>query len=279
MLKKICLLAALVIRLLSNMAFAQDYFTSAYSNALCGAISCAEGFVSVGYNPAGTALSDLCAGVNYSSKFGLKELSHKSARLAVPVGQGTISSGFNYYGFQLFNRTSSSLCYATRLGKFIYSGVSLRYHTLHIDDNVENQRSVGADIGLLASLGSWRFGSWISNITNSQFNANDTIIPISLRIGTCYIINGQHSIIMDFDKRSTSDEIAISVGATAKIKDLKFVVGFSNQPFSIGAGIVYCIKNTELMFTAQHTEYLGWSPSASINYIFKKNENRERPAR
>ena len=257
------ILAALIS---STCATAQEWTSNAYGEALCGAVSCVTGSDAVGLNPAGVALSDWSAGISYNDRFMMKELSQKSARITMPVLGGVFTPEYDYYGFSLFNTSRASLGYAKQLSKTICAGINLNYHNVHIDDSPTNANTMSGDVGVVCHpTKSLILGTYVRNISNSQYSGGDTILPSQIQVGAAYSIYGGHSICIDIDKNSLVSGITAHIGIVARIMDnAKIIAGVSTQPFTVGAGADFSFKGFQMQFSARRNQYLGWIPSVSV---------------
>lgn len=254
---------------------AQNTHTTAYGEQTSGTMSCESGFHSVGFNPAGSCGTPIGVGVSYINQYGLKETSQKGITAAIPIGRGAISGQYNYYGFQLYNHTQALLAYAMPLGERLSAGIHLGYQHIHIDDTPENSHAMTGDIGIQYRInGDWSVGSWISNITNSQYSESDTIIPVRIQAGLRRTFYGGHTASLDIAKSSLYDAIEIHAGIMAHLNDyVNITIGLSTQPVSISAGAEILVQGFHLIFSTRYHEHLGWIPSAGV--VWTKEKQRE----
>ncbi len=251
-----------------------SYYTAGHQ-AVCGALSCEEGTGSVGHNPAGTAYAPLGAGLGYYNKFGIKELSHKTALASVPIGNGAASATYSHYGFRLYNQSKAQLAYALPLGKNLAAGASISHHQLHVDDTPGSYHAMSGSLGILYRIDShWSAGTWIENITNSQYNDIDTIISMGIQAGIRRSFPGGHHMSLDVEKNSLSDEIILRGGVLIRLNEhIAIMAGISTQPISVGAGIEIDIHGLQMQFAARRNENLGWIPSASV--VWTRNNTKK----
>lgn len=258
--------------LTSAAAHAQNWQGLAMSEASCGATCCEQGLGSLGQNPAGTATAPLCAGIGYHNKYGLKELSQKSALIAVPAWRGAASAAYSYYGFSLCNSSLAQISYAMPLGGSLSAGISLCCHNMHIDDTPGGLHAASGDIGVQYRIGSrWIAGTWICNISNSQYSGSDTIIPMRISAGISRSFTGGHSASLGVEKSSLADKIIIRASAAARMLGrVRIACGLSTSPITLGAGMEFEIGGFRLQFAARRNEHLGWIPSASVIWCSSK---------
>jgi len=262
-------------------AHAQDWRGTAYSEALCGASSCETGLGSLAQNPAGTAYAPLGVALGYYNKFGLKELSQRTALISAPLGRGAASAGYSYYGFMLYNQTQAHMGYAMELGSHFSAGINIGYHHMHIDDSPQSYHAMSGDLGIRYNIGShWSVGTWIRNITNSQFTESDTIIPMGIQTGVRRYFGGGHSAGIDVEKNNLSDQIILRGGVVLRLhENISLMCGISTLPITIGMGMEFVIQRFRLQFAARRSEHLGWIPSATLIWsrqrddYAKKSEN------
>ncbi|MBO7568281.1 MAG: hypothetical protein J6T60_14435 [Bacteroidales bacterium] len=255
-------------------AMAQDWSSNAYGEALCGAVSCLTGSEAAGLNPAGVALSDWSAGIGYSDRFMMKELSQKSARITMPVLGGVFTPEFNYYGFALFNTSRASVGYAKILSKTICAGINLNFHNVHIDDSPTNANTVSGDFGIICRpTKSLTLGTYIRNISNSQYSGSDTIIPAQIQVGAAYNFNGGHAVCVDIDHNSLIHGITAHIGIICRLREnFRILAGVSSQPMTVGVGSEFSFKGFALQFAARRNQYLGWIPAVSV--CWRRSEDK-----
>lgn len=258
-----CAIQLIIILLSAAPAHTQ---TSSRAEAMCSSMSCESGLYSVGHNPAGTAYSPLGAMAGYTSRFGLRELSQKFITAAVPLGRGAVSAEFQHHGFQLYNTSSAVLAYALPLGQNLSAGAGIRYHHLHIDDTPHKYQTASGEIGILyRATGHLSMGSWVSNITNSQYQEADSALPVRIQAGIRYSMYGGHSLSLDLEKNSQLTSITVRCAAYFRLNShISVMAGISSHPVTIGAGVEVSAAGFRMIFAASHHEYLGWNPSASV---------------
>lgn len=270
------LLAPAILLSASGRLYSQVTQSNAISEQMAGTMSCESGENAIGHNPAGTYCAPMALGVSYINRFGLKETSQKGFMGALPIMGGVLSAQYNYYGFQLYNQTQALLGYAMPLGERLSAGIHLGYHHIHIDDTPENGNAISGDIGIQYRInGDWSLGSWVSNITNSQYSESDTIIPVRIQAGIRRTFYGGHSASIDVAKSTLHDAIEIHAGISAHLNDyVRVAVGLSTQPLTIGAGTEIIIQGFHLQFSARHDEHLGWIPSAGVVWTRERSSEK-----
>lgn len=263
----IILLAAL------QSAQAQEFKGNAFGEGMSNAMTSESGFNSIGYNPAGIYSSDLGFGISYNSRYCMKELSQKSATMAIPVSKGCFSASFDYFGFELFNKSQAGIGYGMKLNKEIKAGVKVNYHNLHIDDTPEKFQTVTGEVGVIYTpVKSLDIGAYVTNITNSQFNETDTNLVTSVCFGLKYRFYNEGSFNIDFEKNSLKENIQVRIGVEGKIiKHVSIMGGCAAKPFNASMGIAFDFDQLKVIVTTHSNRYLGWTPIVSIVW----NRNRK----
>lgn len=255
---------------------AQDFSGNACGEALSGAMTSQSGLYASGYNPAGLLTEKFSASVSYFDRYQLKEVSQKSATVVLKALNGCFSADFNYYGFKLFNRIQSGLGYSMKLSDKIRAGVKLNYHTLRIGSSCEKFNAVSGEAGVILSpVKNFDIASYIKNITNSQFNSTDTVIPVTIATGIRYKFYGNRGFVaLEGEKSSVYDKIGVKFGAGGSLnKFFEVYGGLSTFPFSVSAGFGFTFDTLKILTAVRRNEFLGYMPSVSVGWNFDSRKS------
>ncbi len=222
----------------------------ARSTAVAGAdISSAGNVFAHFINPAGTAfLGGREAGIFYSpAPFGLTELASSNVAWSEPFGFGTISAGFNTYGFELYRETGLSAGFAGILNQNLSYGFSIEYRNISIK-NYGSDGTAMFNFGMIYKItGKINAGFSFNNFFRASVGNETGQLPVSYNLGISY-----------------SPDLNSGLFFAVK-KELE-------QDFSIHAGIEYYIIKYLALRTGIRTEPDSYSGGIGINYsIFNIN--------
>jgi hypothetical protein len=221
-------------------------------------------------NQAGLAgLERLQISVAYENKFGVKDLSTKSAVFALPFKNYVIAASFTSYGVESFAETKTGLSLAKNFGNKLYLAVNANYHQIKIT-NYGNANSFSVEAGIQYKVMSnlW-LASHIANPNQSKFNENnDQIIPAHIQFGANYRLSKQLMICGEIEKIVDGD-VDFKTGIEYKIIDfLSLRGGISVNTFKQYAGFGLIYQKIEFDFAVSSHPVLGYSPQISLGYEF-----------
>jgi hypothetical protein len=196
-------------------------------------------------NPAGLRrICGLSAAAFYSpSPFGMKELSNSAAIVAWQGNIVNIAAGYMRYGFDLYNESAFSMAFAVSPAYNFYSGLSVNYHHLKI-------QNYGTDGTVVINIGAQYFilnrlsaGFCIDNVTRASFGNSKDQVPVSIDAGMAFMPADGFTICAAAQKELKMPA-TIKAGAEWQIvRQFHFRYGVSAQPerYTAGAGIAYGI--------------------------------------
>lgn len=205
----------------------------------------------------------------YENRFGLKELSTKSAVFALPVKTYAIGAAFQSYGVDDYNEVKTGLSLAKSFGQKLFIAVGVNYHQINIT-NYGNANSFSVEVGLQYKLSpNLLLASHVANPNQSKYGANtDQIIPAHIKFGGTYIFNDQLLITSEIEK-VLDNEADFKTGIEYKV--VKFVAlrgGISVNPFKQYAGFGVDYQKVNIDFAVASHPVLGYSPQISLGYEF-----------
>lgn len=221
-------------------------------------------------NQAGIAsLKTPTLAAGYENRFGVKELSTKSAAFALPIKNYSIGAAFQSYGVDAYNEIKTGLSLAKSFGPKLLIGVGLNYHQLSIT-NYGNANTFTVEVGLQYNvLPKLWLASHIANPNQSKFSDNaDQVIPAHIQFGATYIFSDQLLITSEIEKVLDS-QADFKTGIEYKV--VKFVAlrgGVSVNPFKQYAGFGVNYQKVNIDFAVASHPILGYSPQISLGYEF-----------
>jgi hypothetical protein len=266
-----------IFQLLSNPLSAQheNYSVGASYTGMANSSVMLSSIWSVCHNQAGLAnLKGLSAGVYYENRFFVKELSLKSAAIAVPTHSGNFALSFTYFGFSNYNETKIGLAYARDLGKFLTAGIQLGYVYTHLADIYGTKGAPVAEIGLQSEplkdllIGVHLYNPWRAKIADYQ----DERIPTIFRFGIGYRFASKVTLTSEIEKNLDVTTI-LKVGMELElVKNLFFRTGIVNHPIMNTFGMGYNFNGLQFDLSFSKHQILGYSTQASLSYTLKKKE-------
>ena len=265
---------AILFIIIATATRAQQFSGTATGEAMAGAASTLCGIDAVHYNVAGTAYSSTGVMASYHNRYFLKELSQKNLGLALPALKGVFSLAVNNFGYHLYNQTKADLGYAMKLGKNVSAGVKINWHNLHISESEERNNAFTGEVGVIYSpIDNLKIGASAANVSNSQFNNCDSIIPVSVRTAVSYSFSDDSEICAEVEKNSLRSGFITKIGIKyAIVKNTTLMCGVSNKPLTITFGAGYTLRNCRVAVAFGHQEILGWMPSVTALWCIDDNK-------
>lgn len=201
-------------------------------------------------NPASSAfLSTKYLSLQYTNKYGLKELSSFAGIVNYPNSYLNTSFYLSRYGFDIYNETLISLNVYKQLSKRLALGLRTNYINIHYSDKEPNTGILTADIGMLISLSnSVNISFMITNPLRTQIKMGDEkhSLPNNLVMGVSYQLDKTFLLTSEIEKDyelpalykvgfeySPIDQLSIRGGMWTKPFTPSFGVGLKLKPFIV----------------------------------------------
>jgi hypothetical protein len=220
-------------------------------------------------NQANLAFSrKLCAGFNYVNRFGLTELSTKTAGMIIPVGNATVGGVYSYFGYHDFRRHSAGLSCGLNLTEKLAAGVQIDYFSEMTYGEYEDHRAVACEIGMLLSPDdNIRIGIHLFNPLPRSLSSS--LLPSVIRAGAGVILSSSLFAGVEAEM-STEQSLMVRTGYEYEaFKKIWIRGGFctNNTSFSFGLGYRLDFVQLDLAFVTH--EKLGMTSSASMIFQLK----------
>jgi hypothetical protein len=234
---------------MGNVCITNRGFWSSFSNQ-----------ASLGYN------KTFSFGLNYSNKFGIGELSTRSAAIIVPAGKASIGVLYSGFGYADYKRGSTGLACGMQLSDKLSAGVQADYFSERSAGEYNNNQFITFETGLIYQPSETvKIGVHLFNpLPNS---IRKTYLPATIRIGAGTDLNKLLFAGVEAEM-SSGNQIIFKSGFEYEVaKKTWFRGGFStnNSSFSFGMGYFPGFAQLDLGF-ATH-EKLGVTSSVSL--VFK----------
>ncbi len=221
-------------------------------------------------NQAGTAnLKHALIAVAYENKFGIKELSTKTAVFAVPIKTYVVGASFQAYGTDGFNEVKTGLSLARAFGQKLSLGIGLNYHQLAIQ-NYGDARALTVEVGLAYQITPQLcLASHIANPNQSKFGKETAQkIPTQMKFGASYLFNEQVLLASEF-VQGIGGQADFKSGIEYKlVKILALRGGLAVNPFKQYGGFGIDYKGIQCDFAIASHPVLGYSPQIALAYEF-----------
>jgi len=252
---------------------AGDIFPIGARSAGMGRVSVAmRGFWGIQNNQAGMALIDkYSVGIHYESRFGINELSTKSAAIIAPLNFGVIGLSFNHYGYSNYNEMKLGLAYARSFGRRFRVGIQLDFLSTTIGDNYGKKNNVTFEIGIQSDI--------TENITIGAYTFNPVMVKLAdynqeklasvFRLGLAYKFDKGFIVSVEAEKSTNIHPILLRLGIEYQLKTKFFFragIASRYEIFSFGFGMKFKYFKFDLAATMH--ESLGFSPQSSLIFTF-----------
>jgi len=255
----------------SSLAQFENTDTGARAIGLNGAYtSLSNNSIAVFYNPSGLGQIKFreISAFYTPSIFGISGLTQTSFSYAEPLGFGTIGSGINSFGFDLYREFNLLLSYGNVIREKVFLGFSVNYYNLSIQ-NYGSASSFGLDIGALAYITDFmRWGFAAKNMTGSTIGISKEKIPQVYNTGLTFQPKEDLLIVIEAEKDvryplSFRSGFEYAVFDQAEIRS-----GISTEPVSFTAGLGLSYGLFQLDYAINNHQDLGISHQGSITVNF-----------
>lgn len=266
---------------------AQTYTpVGARSAAMGNASAALSDLWSVNNNQSGLAgLSQIAAGLAYENRFLVKELGLKSFALAIPTNTGTFGLSFNSFGFADYSEMKTGLAFGKKFGKVFSAGLQLDYLRTHIAESYGNSDAFTFEVGVRTELTrQFTIAAHVFNPIHVQIqNETNDRVPVIFKLGMAYEVAEGLLLAVETEKNSDFKPLLRGGMEYAIIEKAAVRIGYSTLPstsgsdgFSIASALSFGfglnLKNFLLDLSSSYHQTLGWSPTISMVYNFRKIE-------
>lgn len=209
----------------------------------------------------------ISASVGYEDRFGMNELSTRSASLIIPAGKAAIGGIYTNFGNSDYKRHSAGLACGIRLSDHLSAGVQADYFSELTYGDYKDHEFVTFEAGILLSLGNVKAGVHVFNPvkqSRSGFMAASVI-----RAGAGIKLDNSAYASAETELSTLNTQL-IRIGFEYEAFKKVFLRGgfcTENTSFSMGIGYNPGYVRFDLGFVTH--DKLGITPSASL--IFSLN--------
>lgn len=211
-------------------------------------------------------------GINYSNQFSISELQQKDASFILPFKVGVFSSGLSYSGFNAYSSIKTGFGYAIKLKEDFSIGVQFNYHQkryLQLSNLKENLLTT--EVGLLYKvLPNWNIGVSLNDFLGFFMNGENRSSII--RLGSDLALSDKVHLLLE-GYQSVNYSFQVRAGLEYEpIKNMFFRTGVKTNPTEMIFGFGYRFSKFNLNIASAYHTTLGWSPSISLNYVFREKK-------
>jgi hypothetical protein len=228
-------------------------------------------------NQAGLAwCRNFSAGAYFENRYLLKEFSLKALAVTLPVGKGAFGVTIRQFGFSLYSELNTGVGYGLRLSKNFSAGIQVDFMHLHVGDNFQDKNLFTFEIGLQYHsgehlwLGFHAANPWpvkLSSLTNER-------LPTLMRLGLSWRMTEGLYSNLEVEKDLLHRPALKASIEYRPVKVLTMRIGFLSNPTTFTFGFGLAFGNVEFDIASSYHLVLGYSPQASVSYIFGKAKKK-----
>ncbi len=251
----------------------QDYFVSdSRTQALANASTAMSGCWSVSENQAGLAsVQEAVLAGFFQNRFLVKELSTGTGIFVLPIQTSVFAVSFSQFGHVPFRHNKIGIAYARLLTSHIRLGFQFSRYSIYLAENNSSEISYGLEIGSQYVFSEkFTIGAHIVNPYQTKIRlASETYrYPSLISLGTYFRVSQEFSWVTAIN-HDLEKHLTLKTGFEYNIRDRLFIrTGICGNPYQLSAGFGFKVNKTSIDFATSYNQYLGNSPSVSIQYQF-----------
>ena len=264
-----------LLMILSVNAKSQEIFQpSSRSQAMADVFVPLNDSWSVFGNQAGLAeTNQMVLGGSFQNRFLISELATRTGFVVLPVQSSVFAVSFYQFGKIPFRQEKIGLAYARKITPNLNFGFQFNNYRLFLVEENRSASAVGAELGFqYRHNDNLILGLHIYNPypTKIQLHSESFKYQSILALGAFYRLSDTFSVVCEAD-HNFDKSVRIKSGFEYSIFEKLFVrAGFSGKPYLFSGGAGFCLGNLTIDLAASYHQYLGNSPSVSLQYHFSK---------
>lgn len=228
-------------------------------------------FWSVNNNQAGMAFYDrTAAGLYYENRFLINEMAVQAGAFTLKTKHGMLGASVSYSGDANYSTTKAGLAYALKFGNRFSAGIQLDYIATVLGEDYGKRNNITFDAGIMVKITEQiTFGAHTYNPMHVQLSEyNNESIPATLNAGFAFTFSDNLLITAEAYKNSEFP-IEFRSGLEYKLGRIAYArVGLSTNPARYTFGIGIQMKNLSFDLSSSIHTQLGYSPQASMQFMF-----------
>ncbi len=197
-----------------------------------------DGFGSSFHNQALLAFNNSFSfGTTYMDRFGISELSTRTAALIIPAGKASVAAGYSGFGYRDYRRDAAAIACGMKLAGKIAAGVQADYFTVRTYGEYNNSSYITFEAGvIIIPSDRTRIGIHVFNPVPNSLRKEK--LPSSVTTGAGIILSKDLFAGAEVSI-STGKKMELCTGCEYEVmKDLRLRTGFAtgNNSFCFGTG-------------------------------------------
>jgi hypothetical protein len=208
----------------------------------------------------------------YENRFLLKEMSMRGILIGIPTKTANFALHYSSFGPTKWMESYLSVACSKQLSSKLSAGIQINYFGMKLPEDNTTVSSCSAEMGLIYQLTSKFFvGFHLANpfslpIKTYLYNEK---IPYRLRVGCHTYIADDFMISAEAEKIGATNPVFKLGMEWQAIHNLYFRGGFNSGSTKLFTGIGFRYRSFKTDFAFSYHQYLGFTPSFSIQFIFK----------
>jgi hypothetical protein len=259
--------------LLSSAVCSQDFFSSGARNlSMAGASAGLSGCWSVYGNQAGLArISSTEIAGSFQNRFLINELSTRSGLVVFRVQSSVFAVSVLQFGKNPFHQEKFGLSFARQIFPKLNFGLQFNYYLLFLSEDNRNAGAAGLELGTQYLVTDHLvLGFHLLNPYQTGIHTRSGTYYYSslINLGLNFHFSDQFSVAFELEN-DWSKYFKVRTGMEYCIFDQFFLrAGFSGKPYQFSGGMGFQAKKISIDLAVAYHEYLGSSPSVSLQYQF-----------
>ncbi|MGL5786075.1 MAG: hypothetical protein ACRCX4_04615 [Bacteroidales bacterium] len=209
----------------------------------------------------------------YENKYITKELSSTTIAGLYKSKFTDLAFCLNYFGYDIFNKTSISISAAKDLSEWFALGVRINYSSFYFHSESGRSNQLSADIGFLffrnrIITAGINIGNLFRVRTDHNYDPLKLSEPVHIECGLSYKTLDDLNLLFQIAKTGKQDlKLALAAEYTG-IHNFPVRVGVSGMPFSPSFGVGYKYNFLAIDIASGYHIDLGFSPTVTLSCSF-----------
>lgn len=213
--------------------------------------------------------TSLAAGINYQSRFNLKELSTCTAGFIMPVNSTSVGAIYSHFGYSDFRRSMTGLACGLNLANNIAAGIQVDYFAERTYGEYNDRNTLTFEIGTIISITeNLQAGIHLFNPLPNAWRKE--YMPSTISVGTGIRISPSLFAALEADINSDERFVAKTGFEYKAVKNFILRGGYNTDHNSFSFGLSYWMKPVKIDLAFATHDRLGISSSVAMLFIFNR---------
>lgn len=208
---------------------------------------------------------------SFQNRFLVSELSSRTGLIVFPIQGNVFAASFSQFGKVPFQQEKIGLAYARSVGARLRFGVQFNRYGLYLAEENQTENAYGLEVGAqFMPTGKFTLGVHLINPYSAQIRLHSETYRYEskIRFGGFYKVSDVFGWAMELENEF-NNHFLLKSGFEYRILDRLFVRGgIAGKPYLLSAGFGFHVSRALFDFATTYNQYLGNSPSVSIQYQF-----------